>query len=147
MKLTITKIKTEDELEAAFKIRKEVFVFEQNVDPEEEYDEFESESHHFLAKLGNHPVGTARWRRTSEGFKLERFAVLISMRGKGIGIALVEAVLEDLKSFAKEVQEDPKVYMHAQLHAKTFYEKFGFKKVGETFTECRISHVKMEKHL
>ncbi len=147
MKVSITKIRTKDELDPAFKIRKEVFVQEQHVAPEEEYDEFEALSHHFLAKWGNQAVGTARWRKTSEGVKLERFAVLLSMRGKGIGNALVEAVLEDIKNFYKETGGNLKVYMHAQWHAATFYEKFSFKRVGESFTECHIDHVKMERYL
>ncbi len=56
MKLTIIKARTKEELIAAFKIRKEVFVQEQHVTPEEEYDEFEAVSCHFLAIIENQPV-------------------------------------------------------------------------------------------
>ena len=76
MKPTVEKITTEEGLQAAFQIRELVFVVEQEVDASEEYDEFEDSSIHFLAKLDSIPVGTARWRFTTNGVKMERFAVL-----------------------------------------------------------------------
>ena len=96
MKPTVEKITTEEGLKAAFQIRELVFVVEQEVDASEEYDEFEDSSIHFLAKLDGVPVGTARWRFTSNGVKMERFAVLQEARGQGVGQALVAAVLADI---------------------------------------------------
>jgi predicted GNAT family N-acyltransferase len=55
-----------------------------------------------------------------------------------MGQALVKAVLADLPADADYV------YMHAQIHAVTLYERFGFKKVGEQFEEAGIQHFKME---
>ncbi|MEY3564095.1 MAG: hypothetical protein RJA23_265 [Bacteroidota bacterium] len=89
MKPTVEKITTEEGLQAAFQIRELVFVVEQEVDASEEYDEFEDSSIHFLAKLDGAPVGTARWRFTANGVKMERFAVLQEARGQGVGQALV----------------------------------------------------------
>ncbi len=60
---------------------------------------------------------------------------------------MVKAVLEDVKTWYNEIGETPRVYMHAQLHAETFYEKFSFKRVGDPFIECHIDHVKMERYL
>src|SRR5262245_10062346 len=95
--LSIRKIQSEKELEDAFAIRKKVFVEEQKVPERDELDEYESSSTHFLAELNGEPCGTARWRHTSEGkIKLERFAVLGEFRGKGIGQAIVRAVLADV---------------------------------------------------
>jgi len=139
---TVEKITTEEGLQAAFQIRELVFVVEQEVDAVEEYDEFETTSVHFLALLEGAPVGTARWRFTSNGVKMERFAVLKEARGQGVGQALVAAVLKDI-----EMHPDGKgktKYLHAQIHAMPLYAKFGFKQVGEQFEECAILHYKME---
>jgi len=142
MKPTVEKITTEEGLQAAFQIRELVFVVEQEVDASEEYDEFEDSSIHFLAKLDGAPVGTARWRFTSNGVKMERFAVLEDARGQGVGQALVAAVLSDIEAMP-EARGKMK-YLHAQLHAMPLYAKFGFQQVGEQFEECAILHYKMQ---
>ncbi|RYF64381.1 MAG: N-acetyltransferase, partial [Cytophagaceae bacterium] len=94
--ISVSTIQSKADLETVFAIRRDVFVLEQNVPAEEEYDEFEETSHHFLALLDAQPVGTARWRRTSKGIKLERFSVRAAARGRGVGKALVQAVLNDV---------------------------------------------------
>ncbi len=139
------KVLTEEQINTIFKIREDVFVIEQEVDPSEEYDEFESSSTHFLAKVNGQPAGTARWRFTEKGVKLERFAVLKPMRSKGVGLALVKAVVEDIAAHSES--KGKKLYMHAQLDAMPLYAKFGFQKVGEMFEECNIQHFKMELYL
>lgn len=129
--------------EAAFAIRREVFVVEQEVTPEDEFDEFEETSRHFLAyNAEGKPAGAARWRRTQKGIKLERFAVRIQDRGQGVGAALVSKVLEDVQAVAGSGQH---LYMHAQLPAIPLYEKFDFKTKGDEFLECGIRHFVMEK--
>lgn len=139
---TVEKITTEEGLQAAFQIRELVFVVEQEVEAAEEYDEFETTSVHFLAVLEGAPVGTARWRFTSNGVKMERFAVLKEARGKGVGQALVAAVLKDIEMHPDG--KGKKRYLHAQIHAMPLYAKFGFQQVGEQFEECAILHYKME---
>ncbi|EOZ96784.1 Acetyltransferase [Indibacter alkaliphilus LW1] len=143
--VTVTKVRTKDELDTIFKIREEVFVIEQEVDPSEEYDEFEASSTHFLAKSGETPAGTARWRFTDNGVKLERFAVLSSQRGKGVGQALVKSVIDDIA--VQPEAKGKKLYLHAQLPAVSLYARFGFEKVGDIFEECNILHYKMELYL
>ncbi|MEX2591377.1 MAG: GNAT family N-acetyltransferase [Anditalea sp.] len=143
MSIEITAVKSKEDLEGVFKIRETVFVIEQEVSPEEEYDEFEEISTHFLAKIDGEPAGTARWRHTADGIKLERFAVLKPMRGKGVGEALVKAVLEDIS--AHEIEKGKILYLHAQLPAVSLYEKFGFLKEGEIFMECGIAHYSMKR--
>ena len=142
MKPTVEKITDKKSLTEAFKIRQLVFVIEQVVDPEAEYDEFEEESTHFLGRLNEKPVGTARWRFTKNGVKLERFAVLAEARCKGVGQALVAAVLEDVKATPESA--DKSIYLHSQLAAISLYAKFGFQKVGDLFEECNMQHYKME---
>ena len=83
--IKVIKVISGADLESVFNIREAVFVKEQEVPQEEEYDDFEESSTHFLAMVGNEPAGTARWRTTDKGIKLERFAVLKSFRGKGVG--------------------------------------------------------------
>ncbi|MBU3661587.1 MAG: GNAT family N-acetyltransferase [Bacteroidetes bacterium] len=138
MQISINRIKNEDEQKTAWAIRHEVFVIGQNC-PEELEWEHEEESIHYLALLDGEPVGTARWRETEKGIKLERFAVLAVARNKGIGSALVQALTQELNAAGKLL------YLHAQLEAAPLYAKFGFKPKGDNFWEAGIEHVKMEK--
>ena len=142
MSLQVKKITVEEQLKSAFWIREQVFVLEQKVDPKAEYDEFESSSQHFIACIDDQPVGAARWRITASGVKLERFAVLKEFRGKGVGQALVVAVLKDIRE--NKETEGKKKYLHSQLAAVPLYLKFGFEKVGDIFDECNIMHYKMQ---
>ncbi len=120
-----------------FKIRSEVFVDEQQVSRQEEFDDFENSSLHYLGSIKGTPAGTARWRITKNGIKLERFAVLKPFRKKGIAAAILLKVLEDVKPAGT------RIYMHAQLSAMGFYEKYGFKKEGPMFSEANIDHYVM----
>lgn len=135
--ITIEEVNTRSQMMEIFEVRRKVFVIEQEVDPKEEYDEFEESSKHFLAKHNGIICGTCRIRNTSNGIKLERFAVLKSYRGKGVGAALVVKCLEELNNASATK------YLHAQLHAIPFYEKYGFKCTGPQFEEAGIQHFKM----
>ncbi|GAB4036637.1 GNAT family N-acetyltransferase [Spirosoma gilvum] len=139
--ITVLPISNPTDLESAFSIRREVFIDEQQVTPEEEFDEFEDSSTHFLACADATPCGTARWRRTSNGVKLERFAVLSAFRGKGVGKALVQAVLDNV--FSQQPEPIESIYLHAQVTAMPLYAGFGFVPVGPMFEEAGIQHYKM----
>lgn len=121
-------------------IRDVVFIEEQAVDPEEEFDEFEGTSRHFCAFFQGIPAGTARWRETEKGIKLERFAVLKEYRKKGLGKALVLAVLSDV---FEQIPLADMIYLHAQVQAIPFYENCGFVARGAVFSEAGILHRKM----
>lgn len=123
--------------ETAFDIRRKVFVDEQHVSREEEYDEHESSSMHYLVYIDEFPVGTARWRKTGNGIKLERFAVLKEYRSTGAGTAVLNKVMNEVTLLNDEI------YLHAQITAVNFYLKAGFEKVGDEFTEANIRHYKM----
>lgn len=144
MATEVYKISTKRDLKKAFKIRHSVFVDGQNVPPEEEFDQYEDESHHFLAKYNDVPCGTARWRLTAAGIKLERFAVLKNYRGRLIGYALVGAVLKDIETH--KAHKDRPLYLHSQIAAMPLYKKFGFELEGVMFYECNIAHMKMVKN-
>lgn len=135
--ISVTKISGQPGLEQAFAIRQRVFVEEQQVDPALEYDEFETSANHYLACDGDSPVGTARWRMTDKGIKLERFAVLKACRKSGAGSALLQAVLKDVLPQGKPV------YLHAQVQVVSFYQKYGFRTTGDEFMEAGIRHHKM----
>jgi predicted GNAT family N-acyltransferase len=124
------------EMQKCFEIRKEVFVKEQKCDPKDEY-EFEEESTHYLLSEKNIPLATARYRKTENGIKMERFAVLKSKRGNGYGLKILKKMIFDLSNsnFTK--------YLHAQVQVVEFYEKVGFVKIGEKFDEVGIMHYKM----
>ena len=124
------------EIEKCFKIRNEVFVLEQKCDPKDEY-EYEEESTHFLLTDNKIPVATARYRQTSFGIKMERFAVLATNRGKGYGLIILKHMINELKHI------NSVIYLHAQVQVVEFYEKVGFKKIGDKFDEVGIMHYKM----
>lgn len=119
-------------------IRYQVFVEEQKVDVSEEYDEFEETSHHFLAYADDKPVGTARWRRTEKGFKLERFAVLEEYRGMNVGFEILKRILDEV--IPKAAAAFQAIYLHAQIQALPFYKKQGFEVYGPEFEEANIKH-------
>jgi predicted GNAT family N-acyltransferase len=118
-------------------IRYKVFVLEQEVPEELEYDEFEAESQHYLLFIDNEAVATCRWRHTTKGIKLERFAVLAGYRGQGLGEQLVRHLLDEV------LKENKPVYLHAQVQVTPFYSKLGFNPYGEIFEEAGIRHYLM----
>lgn len=138
MQIRVVKVATDEQLAEVFAIRKTVFVDEQNCPPELEHAN-ENEAVHFLAFADNVPCGASRWRKTEQGYKLERFAVLKSFRGKGVGSALITAVLNDLPADATYI------YLNSQLEAINVYKKFDFVTEGNQFEEAGIQHFKMVK--
>lgn len=138
MKIEVRKVSAANDLSQVFAIRKVVFVDEQNCPPELEWDN-EEVSVHFLATADGVPCGACRWRKTDNGYKLERFAVLKEFRGNGVGPLLVQAALNDLPA------EADYIYLHAQLDAMKLYKKFGFVTEGDQFVEAGIQHFKMVK--
>jgi predicted GNAT family N-acyltransferase len=138
-KLKIVKFVTDNEklTEKALSIRRIIFVEEQEVPPELEY-ESEEESTHYLVYLNEMPIATARWRKTEAGIKLERFATLKEFRNKGVGSALMKKILEDILPFKQEI------YLNSQLKAVPLYERHGFVIEGPMFYEAGMAHYKMK---
>ena len=128
--------KDKKNMKIAHEIRHEVFVIGQNCPAELEW-EFEEESTHFLVFNEDQAIATARHRKTSKGYKLERFAVLNKDRDKGYGHIVLKTVLDDLSKTKKVV------YLHAQSQVIPFYEKMGFEMEGNEFEEAGIMHYKM----
>ena len=135
MNIKIELVKTKEDYQKVLDIRREVFIDEQNV-PENIEIEYEDEAFHVLASDNSQPIATGRWRKTDIGFKLERFAVLEHLRGKGIGKALVIFILNQLPN-------DNTIYLHAQEDVIKFYENLGFVIIGDKFLEADKVHAKM----
>ena len=117
------KIEDKDKASIVFDIRQRVFVDEQKVSREEEYDEYEDQSMHYMLLVEKQPAGTARWRFTNDGIKLERFAILPQFRNNGAGSALVKAVLSDVLPHQKMIYLNAQVFYEANIpHYKMIYK-------------------------
>jgi predicted GNAT family N-acyltransferase len=118
-------------------IRETVFVKEQNVPIELEWDELDPLCDHVLAiDFQGNPIGTGRLTPEQT---IGRMAVLEQWRGKGVG----DALLVNLIELAKQKQL-PSVSLHAQISAVGFYLKHGFSAYGPTYLEAGIVHQSMK---
>ena len=122
----------------ALPIREKVFVEEQGVPVEMELDEFDPQSRHVLA-LGPDGAAIGTGRLLPDGH-IGRLAVLPEWRGKGVGQALMDKLLDE----ATEVGQH-QLALHAQCQATDFYRAFGFAPVGDTFMEAGIPHLLMTR--
>lgn len=129
-------------LEDAFKVRREVFIKEQKVPEEEEFDEADSLSYHIIVYAAERPIATGRLYKKGENWLIGRIAVLKEFRG----IHARKLIVEKLMEKAAEI-EAVDVYIHAQTHAVSFYEKFGFVAYGDIFLEANIEHISMVKKM
>lgn len=131
------------ELEGALKVRREVFIKEQGISPEEEYDGCDEEALHMVVMDRGKVIGTARVRFLSDRqAKIERMAILKSFRRRGIGSRILSFLNEELDD--KQVDE---LVLHAQYSVMAFYRSCGFKEIGSPFLEADIKHIKMKKRL
>ena len=122
-----------DDNQGALKaIRKTVFIDEQHVPKELEWDGADMACTHFLATLDSTPVATARL--TPQG-QIGRMAVLREHRGKGIGSRLLAAATEQAK-----LTGHTQVFLHAQVSVIDFYQQHGFVAEGDIFMDAGIEH-------
>ena len=97
MVISIKTVTTKKDLEKCFHIRKEVFIKEQKISEDIEFDDGNHKATYFVALYEKKFVGTARCRNTKEGVKLERFAVLKSFRNLGVGKKILLFMLRSIK--------------------------------------------------
>ena len=131
--------------DACRRVREEVFVGEQKVPIEDESDDLDALSHHILARdLTGSPIATGRLvpPQADAPARIGRMAVLKAWRGKKVGEGLMYALLDRARELGYR-----RVEMHAQSHAISFYERFGFTTFGEEFHECAIAHMHMGRDL
>jgi predicted GNAT family N-acyltransferase len=117
------------------RIRDTVFVTEQSVPSELEWDAEDSSAVHFLAYEGDFAIGTARLLADGE---IGRLSVLRDWRGLTVGEALLMAVIQEAEQRGLNEQR-----LSAQVQAVPFYERFGFTVVSDEFLEAGLPHVDM----
>lgn len=120
-------------------VRRAVFIVEQQVSEEDEWDADDLVSVHVLAVRNREPVGTGR---LTPGGKIGRLAVISEYRGRGLGVRIARLLLQE--ALHRGLFD---VFLHAQVQALPFYEKLGFTAVGEVFEEAGIPHRKMHRTL
>jgi predicted GNAT family N-acyltransferase len=119
-------------------IRHEVFIKEQEVPEELEWDEFDQDALHATVKKDQEVIGTARLIIDNAKARIGRMAIQKEYREQGIGQKLLSILIQTAKE--KGAQE---CILHAQTHAIAFYAKSDFEPNGPIFDEAGIPHVEM----
>ena len=139
----VSLVETPAELAQCFEIRCRVFVEEQNVPRALELDDLDRVAQHVIALDGDgKAVGTARYYVKGSSVKIGRVAVIKSRRGKGIGVLLMEFILEHAALAGFSAAE-----LNAQSYVVSFYERLGFTPYGDEFEEAGIPHRQMRLEL
>ncbi|HLW74549.1 MAG TPA: GNAT family N-acetyltransferase [Gammaproteobacteria bacterium] len=137
---SVRKADWELDREALRGLRRTVFIVEQRVPEDEEWDDLDPACLHTLAlDRAGIPIGTGRL--TPDG-KIGRMAVLKEWRGTGVGSALLAFLVEDARR--RGIKD---CRLNAQSHALTFYARHGFEPYGEEFMEAGIPHRAMHMRL
>ncbi len=123
-------------------IREKVFIEEQKVEPQLEWDGMDEEAIHLLAFKDKKPIGCARFFVIENQMQLGRMAVLKEYRGGNIGSSLIEKAITIAK-----LNHLKTIYVSAQCHAIDFYKKFGFKVTSDIYLDAEISHRDMKLKL
>ncbi|MFM2059888.1 MAG: hypothetical protein RLY71_4273 [Pseudomonadota bacterium] len=130
--------------EGAAAVRSEVFLQEQQIPVEMEWDEADQTCLHALAtnRLGM-PLATGRLLQHAPGVaRIGRMAVRAQLRGSRVGAAVLDALVN-----AARQRGDHEVLLHAQMSAAGFYRRAGFVERGAPFEEAGIGHVEMVRGL
>jgi predicted GNAT family N-acyltransferase len=119
-------------------IRHEVFIKEQEVPEELEWDEFDQNALHAIVKKENQVIGTARLIIDKTIARVGRMAIQKEYREQGIGQKLLLTLIQTAKQMGAQ-----ECILHAQTHAIAFYAKADFEPHGPIFDEAGIPHVEM----
>ena len=138
----VRRVRGDEELEAALRLRYEVFCLEQGVPRREELDGRDPEGIHLVAVRDGELVGTCRLVMVGTTAQLSRLAVKPSARRRGVATALLEAA--DVETRAARGR---RIVLHAQMYARSLYEGSGYRTRGRRFWEAGIEHIAMEKQL
>ena len=146
--LKIITVATQADFNECLLIRRAVFIREQGVSEEEEIDEHDGDpatvtsAIHILGRVQGFPAATGRLLlgdSTEENAHIGRVAVMEQLRGRGYGLAAMEA----LQQLARE-RGYPGITLDAQLHAISFYEGLGYVAHGDVFLDAGIEHRTMD---
>ena len=116
-------------------IREKVFIEEQKVTPQLEWDGMDEEAIHFLVYKDKKAIGCARAIVIENDMQLGRMAILKEYRGEGIGNNLIEKAVITAK-----LNQLSSIHISAQCHAIDFYKKFGFKVISDIYLDAEIPH-------
>jgi len=141
MKTDVMEVSWSEQQVALSQIRREVFIEEQHVPKDLEWDGLDPECRHVLAVECDSglPVGTGRL--VADG-QIGRMAIRKDYRRQGIGRRILQQLIELARRDGHK-----QVYLHAQLTAMAFYQQAQFEVCGETFMDAGIRHVKMTLRL
>ena len=137
--LKVEIVKWIDEDESLTMIRQKVFIEEQNVTSQLEWDGMDEKAIHFLAFKNEKAIGCARAFVIKNHMQLGRMAVLKAYRGESVGTALIEKVITTAK-----LNQLSAIYISAQCHAIDFYKKFGFEVTSDIYLDAEILHRDMK---
>jgi predicted GNAT family N-acyltransferase len=142
--LDLRLVATQAELDQCLRVRRAVFIEEQGVPPDEEYDEHDGDparatsTVHVLGRLDGRPVATGRLLLDTppgENVHIGRVAVLRELRRRGHGAAVMEALQAEARRRGLLG-----ITLAAQTHAIPFYERLGYVARGDIFLDAGIDH-------
>jgi len=136
MKVVIAR--TQKEITDNYLVRGKVFIIEQKIDWEIEFDGLDEDCVLFTAYIDNKAVGAARLYQNKVG----RVATLSGYRNQGVASALMKRI----EMYASNNGINA-IVLNAQLYIKKFYDHLGYKAIGEVFQEADIDHIKMIKEI
>ena len=119
----------------AMTIREHVFIQEQQISPEDEWDDEDAISLHFIVLDHDQPIATARLLQNNS---VGRVAVLKTSRGYGVGKLLMLEIIRQAKLQGREFLK-----LSSQVHAIAFYAGLGFVVEGAEYLDCGIAHIDM----
>lgn len=136
--LEIKIVENEDEKLKAFLVRGIVYIEEQDCPYEEEFDLNDFSSTLIVGVIGSEPVLTARIRYFDNFAKLERVAIRKKYRQRGYAHRLIKFMIDCCRRKGYS-----KLYMHAQIRLKNFYEEYNFHQIGEEFSFSDYEYIEM----
>ena len=135
------KIKSPEDLNISFKIRKKVFCEEQKISEKIEFDNLDHVCEHFLIDKDKSYIATARVRpKNKKIFKIERVAVLSEFRRLKVGSLLINEII----GFYLNNKQNSSIILHSQVAVEEFYKSLNFISYGDQFYEDGIPHIAME---
>lgn len=140
MNLAVKIAKDESEVAACMRLRRAVFITEQNVAEHEEVDGKDQKCTHVLAIKNGIPAGAARFQQLGSYVKIQRVCVPKEHRGHGIGAEVIKFIVRHVSNF----EGIASIRLGAQTHALEFYNKLGFIQCSKEYLGAGILHRDME---
>lgn len=122
-------------------LRRRIFVHEQHVPPELEFDEYDLKATHVVAVIDGDVVGCLRIVFLDEHAKFGRVVVAASARGRGIATAMMRHAME-----LARLRGETRFYLTAQSDKLGLYEKLGFVAFGDEFDDAGMPHFAMKTY-